>query len=225
MFSDFQQVFNFSLSLGDMLANIVVSFICGVIISLFYRWSYKGPGYSISFLNSIVVLSMITSVVIMVIGNNLARAFGLVGAMSIIRFRTAVKDTIDIVFIFFSLSIGMAAGVGLKVMALSSTMFIGLILLFLTNVNIMAPSRKEFLLQFFVNNEDNETESFYSKIISKFCKNVNLINVKTMGDGSRLELSYHVALRNEKKNGEFIRELNKINGVENISFFYDEEHF
>ena len=77
----------FSPSLTDIVGNILISLICSFIVSLIYRFTYKGPGYTESFVHSIVFLSVITSLVIMVIGNNLARAFGLVGALSIIRFR------------------------------------------------------------------------------------------------------------------------------------------
>ena len=101
MLDDFQNVLSVSLSIGEVFENLVVALICGVIISIFYRLTYRGPGISFSFINSLIILALITSVVIMVIGNNLARAFGLVGAMSIIRFRTAIKETQDIIFIFF----------------------------------------------------------------------------------------------------------------------------
>ena len=119
--------------LETFIINMIIALLCGLIISLFYKASYRGPHYSTSFVQALVVLSMVTSLVIMVIGNNLARAFGLVGAMSIIRFRTAVKDTQDIVFIFFSLAAGMAAGVGLKLPAFVGTIFIGSVLYFLSN--------------------------------------------------------------------------------------------
>jgi hypothetical protein len=88
-----------------------VALFAGLILTCLYRITYKGAGYTAGFVGSIILLTLITALVIMVIGNNLARAFGLVGAMSIIRFRTAVKDVMDIVFIFFALAVGMASGV------------------------------------------------------------------------------------------------------------------
>jgi len=121
---DFQGILNLSVTFSDVLANLMVSLVCGLIIAFFYKLTYKGAGYTNSFIVSLVVLSLITTVIIMVIGNNLARAFGLVGAMSIIRFRTAVKETLDIIFIFFSLAIGMAAGIGLPSIAIGGTLFI-----------------------------------------------------------------------------------------------------
>ncbi|MCD4664693.1 MAG: DUF4956 domain-containing protein, partial [Bacteroidales bacterium] len=128
MFNELQNINLFPTTGSTIIINILIALLCGLFIAWLYRKTYKGPGYSIGFLNSIVLLAMITSVVIMVIGNNLARAFGLVGTMSIIRFRTAIKDTQDIVYIFFGLAVGMAAGVGYYKIAIIGTLFIGFIL-------------------------------------------------------------------------------------------------
>lgn len=159
----------------------------------------------------------------MVIGNNLARAFGLVGAMSIIRFRTAVKDTLDIVFIFYSLAIGMATGVGLLSIAIAGTIFIGVVLLALSKFSALPSTREEYLLQFYFIDDSNDVP--YQKVIKKYCKNHKLINVKSLGSEEGLELSYYVQLRNKDKNNEFLRDLKNIVGIEHINLFFDEEHF
>jgi uncharacterized membrane protein YhiD involved in acid resistance len=159
----------------------------------------------------------------MVIGNNLARAFGLVGAMSIIRFRTAVKDTLDIVFIFYSLAIGMATGVGLLSIAFAGTIFIGSVILALSKYNAIPSSREEFLLQFYFTDDSNDAP--YQKVIKKYCKSYKLINVKSVGSEEGVELSYYVQLRDKDKNNEFLRDLKNIVGIEHINLFFDEEHF
>lgn len=134
---NFQSIDVFALSVSQIITNIGLSLLCSFFVTVVYRFSYKGPGYSESFVNSLIYLSTITTLVIMVIGNNLARAFGLVGALSIIRFRTAIKDTVDIVYIFLSLAIGMAAGVGYHKMAVIGTLTIGAVLyLFLSLIHI-----------------------------------------------------------------------------------------
>lgn len=225
MLNDFQNVFNLSISLGDVLLNLGFAFLCGMIISLFYKLSYRGAGYTVTFVNALVILGMITSVVIMVIGNNLARAFGLVGAMSIIRFRTAIKETMDIIFIFFSLAIGMAAGVGLHALALVGTFVIGLVLLTLSKSNIIVSAKEEFLLQFYYTQNGSSEDAPYLPIIKRFCKGYKLINVKSTGSGDGLELSYYINLRNTERNPEFIKELKAIAGVNHINLFFDEEHF
>jgi uncharacterized membrane protein YhiD involved in acid resistance len=225
MLDDFQNVLSVSVSIGEVFENLVVSLICGLLISLFYRLTYRGPGMSYSFINSLIVLALITSVVIMVIGNNLARAFGLVGAMSIIRFRTAIKETQDIIFIFFALSIGMASGVGLHALALASTVFIGLILYVLTKTNAVNPKKKDFLLQFSYRANGGYEEAPFLGVFQKFCKDSKLINTKAMMEVDSLELSYHVVLKDPKFITEFVNQLKNSKGVNNVNLFFDEESF
>ncbi|HEX7357557.1 MAG TPA: DUF4956 domain-containing protein [Ignavibacteriaceae bacterium] len=225
MLDDFQNVLSVSLSIGEVFENLIISLICGLLISLVYRLTYKGPGISYSFINSLIILSLITSVVIMVIGNNLARAFGLVGAMSIIRFRTAIKETQDIIFIFFSLAIGMASGVGLHALALSSTVFIGIILYVLTKTNAVNPVKKDFLLQFSFLASDGYEEAPFLILFQKYCKSSKLINTKALIENDSLELSYHIILKDAKFVTAFVNELKNSKGVSNVNLFFDEESF
>ena len=159
MFEQFQNIELFPITVLDVFTNLIVALVCGIIIALVYRFIYKGPSYSVTYVNSLVLLALVTSVVMLVIGNNLARAFGLVGAMSIIRFRTAVRDVQDIVFIFFSLAIGMASGVGLHVIALVGTITISIISIILVTFNFGAPRKREYLIQVtYVASPENENE-------------------------------------------------------------------
>jgi uncharacterized membrane protein YhiD involved in acid resistance len=225
MMQDLNSIFEFSLSFSEILQNVLVALICGLIISFFYRKTYQGPGYLNSFVNSLVVLSMITAIVIMIIGNNLARAFGLVGAMSIIRFRTAVKETQDIIFIFFSLAIGMSAGVGLHLLAITGTLFVGIVLMILSKSNILSPSQKDFLLQFsFSGNGDSDEKRFLS-VLEKYCKRVKLINVKSIGDGESSEYSYYIGFKSKVSSTEFLNELKTLKGLGQVNLFFDEEYF
>ncbi|GEM_PF-4624599 len=112
MFENLQNIELFPVSATEVVINISVALICSLLTGRLYRFVHKGPGYSVNFVHSLTMLTMITALVIMVVGSSLARAFGLVGTLSIIHFRTAIKDTHDIVYVFFSLSIGLAAGSG-----------------------------------------------------------------------------------------------------------------
>jgi len=224
MLDDFSNMLNVTITPLEMATNLIVSLIAGIIISFFYRKSYNGPGYQASFVNSLILLVIITSIVIMVIGNNLARAFGLVGAMSIIRFRTAVKETQDIIFIFFSLSIGMAAGVGLHLFAILSSIFIGTITLVLSKSKFSTPVKSDLLLQFTFNSNGKETKE-YNDLINTYCKKSKLINAKAVGLDDTLELSYYVGFKNKDKTTELVSKLKNVNGVKNVNLFYDEEYF
>jgi uncharacterized membrane protein YhiD involved in acid resistance len=234
MLQDFQNIFTTSITLGTVLQNLSVAVLCSLLISVFYKYSYKGPGYSASFVHSLIALSMITAIVIMVIGNNLARAFGLVGAMSIIRFRTAVKDTIDIVFIFFALGIGMAAGVGLYSVAFGGTIFIGLILLALSKTEFLIIRKEKFLLQFryqqqlapdldLEHKHEPELIPVYLPVIKKYCKKFTMINVKSIGREDELEISFYVSIKNKNQNPEFIKELSAQKEISSVNFYFDDE--
>ncbi len=225
MVQELNSIFEFSLSFSEVFQNILVALVCGIIISFFYRRTYQGPGYLNSFVNSLVVLSMITAIVIMIIGNNLARAFGLVGAMSIIRFRTAVKETLDIIFIFFALAIGMSAGVGLHLLAVTGTLFVGVVLLFLTKTNVLTPSQKDFLLQFSFSGNGSGDEKMFLGILSKYCKRIKLINVKSVGDGEASEYSYYIGFKSKVSSTEFLNELKTVKGLKQVNLFFDEEYF
>lgn len=222
MLREFSTLNLFPVSVFQIMINVIVALSCGLFIAYIYKKTYRGAGYSAAFSNSMIILTMITSIVIMVIGNNLARAFGLVGAMSIIRFRTAVKDTQDIVFIFFGLAIGMASGVGYHKMAIFGSLFIGLMIFLLTKSNFTSTKPNDYLLQFAFHPNGDESPP-YMPVLDKYCKKHNVINAKTIDDKEIMELAYYVRFKNKDKNPEFIRELNGAHGVKNISLFFDED--
>ncbi len=225
MFTDLQSSDLFPITVVQIFSNIAVALICGMFIAWLYRRTYKGPGYSTTFVNSLVLLSMITSLVILTIGSNLARAFGLVGAMSIIRFRTAIKDTQDIVYIFFALSIGMTAGVGYHKLAVIGTLSVGLMIYLFARSDALGPWKDEYLLQFSYKMVGDEPPGFLP-VFKKHCERHKVINTRSLGtDKQVLEVSYYVQLREKEKNGDFVRELHNVQGVSKINLYFDEEQF
>ncbi len=224
MEQDLYNVFQFPTTVEDVVSSILVAFICGVMIAIFYKITYRGAGYPQTFLYSLITLAMVTTIVIMVIGNNLARAFGLVGAMSIIRFRTAVKETQDIMFIFYALAIGMTCGVRLFDVAIVATLVIGLILVIISKTNIVFQRRTKYLLQFnYTFAKEDDQIPVYLSVLKKFCKSNRLINSKTLGDSDSIELSYYVEMRNSKQSNQFLRDLKRSDGVTHAHIFFEDE--
>jgi uncharacterized membrane protein YhiD involved in acid resistance len=224
MLEDFQGLFVPALSGGQIVSNLFVAFVCGITVSYCYRWSHKGTTFSASYVRSLVTLAMITAVVMMVIGNNLARAFGLVGAMSIIRFRTALKDTQDIVFVFFALAVGLAAGVGYRMLALGSTLLVGLTLFSLSRGNFGSIHRRDYVLQFtYTVVDEGEGRPGYLDVLNRNCKRHRLINIKTRNGGEALELAFYVDLKRASDDVTLTRQLGKTDGVENVSLYADED--
>ncbi len=210
------------LTASMVIVKLSVAFVCSLFIAWLYRKTYRGPGYSVAYTNMLILLGMTTAVMIMVIGNNLARAFGLVGALSVVRFRHAVKNTQDIVFVFLALAIGMAAGVGFYTIALVGTLFIGLIILLMSWTRFSAPRRDDYLLQFNYRSTGDKTPP-YLDVLRGHCRKLTPINVRTLGDSDLTEVSYYVRLKDKDKGEELVRDLNKTPGVQYVNLFFDEE--
>ena len=222
MLEEFQSIDLFPISVYTVLTNLAVSLACGIVIALVYRYIYKGPSYSATYVNSLVLLSLITTLVIMVIGNNLARAFGLVGAMSIIRFRTAVRDVQDIVYIFFALAVGMSSGVGLHVIAIAGTLVICLVSVVLVTFNFGAPGRAEYVLQV-IYPPSKSTESKISDILTRYCRGVRLANLKSQGEGENIEAFYHFSLRRKYKSTELVEEFSSLSDKIRFNLYFDQD--
>ncbi len=222
--TDLQTIFTFTITASDVFKNVLVAMLCGFMIALLYKHTYRGLNYSSSFTVSLILLTMITAIVIMVIGNNLARAFGMVGAMSIIRFRTAVKDAADIMFIFFALTIGLAAGVKLYSIAFLGTIMVGGTYLFVNSFSFSLSGKREFLLHITTIGGELLGNPF-GDLFNGYCKNHKLVNVKTIGEeiDQIMEYSYYVKLKNESKGSELVSGLKKINGVHQVNLFFDED--
>lgn len=216
------------LTLGDFVTNVLVACLCGLVHITFYRAAYRGPGYSASFLNSLVLLAMITAVVIMVIGDSLARAFGLVGAMSIIRFRTAVKEVMDIVHIFLALAIGMTAGVGLAAAAVMGTIVLGGIYLMLVRFNVLSSPRRQFIVQFTYQpqyGEQNGQEPPYLRVIRENSRQNALMNARSAGEAEEMEISYYIKPKNDDGVTGLLQALRSVRGIRSVTVFHDEEQF
>lgn len=125
-----------SLTGTQVLLNLTVAFICGVVIFLVYRYFNKSVVYSVRFNMLIVMVCVITSLIIITIGSNLVLTLGMVGALSIVRFRAAVKDPLDVGFLFWGVAAGLTSGAQLYAVALLGTGFIAIVYMLLTFIRI-----------------------------------------------------------------------------------------
>lgn len=177
----------------EMLINMVLSTALGLILSAVYKRTHKGLSYSQTFTQTIVFMTIIVTIVMMVIGSSLARAFALVGALSIIRFRTVVKDTKDISFIFGALALGMAAGTSNYILAVLSLIFICGLTILLNATNYGAIHKSEFILRFRFDRDFNSEP--YLNYIEQFARQSNLLHIEPSGDGTTNMLTFDITLR------------------------------
>ena len=207
----------------EIVRNCTLAFLLALFVAWVYQKTHRPLALSFTFVNTLVLLSMVMALVIMVIGNNIARAFGLVGAMSIIRFRTVVKDTRDTAFVFFSLGTGMAAGTGNVAIAIVGTLLIGLFIGVLHWTRHGAGSLRDFLLTFERSAATPEGEDVHLPVFERYLRSFRLANVRSRRLGEFVSLTYHVRLRDEEEAPYLVRDLSAREGIQRVVINRGEE--
>ena len=196
-----------SVSLLDMVLSMVLAFGVGMFIFFVYKKTYAGVMYSSSFGVTLVSLTMITTLVILAVTSNVVLSLGMVGALSIVRFRTAIKEPLDIAFLFWSIAVGIVLAAGFIPLAVFGSVVIGLILLVLAN---RKTHTDPYIIVLSCRDQDSENSAMdylKSKVQRCVCKS------KTVRAG-KIELNLEVRLQGEDTS--FINELSKIDGVDNV---------
>ncbi len=202
-------------TLSNILTVIGTSIVLGLAICLTYIKTHKKEGYVPSFTITLIMLPVIISIIILLVGNNVARAFSLAGAFSIIRFRSAPGDPKDISYIFFTLAVGLASGMGFIGYAVLFTIILCLVMIIIDVTKFASPKSKSLELKITVP-ENLNYEGVFEDILEKYTVNWNLARVRTRDFGSLFELSYRVSMKPEENTKKFIDELRCRNGNLNI---------
>jgi hypothetical protein len=204
-----------SISLSDSILTILVSFILGALISLTYMKTSNKSGYSENFSLTLIIIPTVIAIIVLLIGSNVARAFSLAGAFSIIKFRSAPGDPKDISYVLFTMAAGLACGVGAFEYGILFTVFLCLLMFVLNLFNFGARKTSQKLLKITIP-EDLDYEGVFDDIFSEFTKGHELIKVKTTDLGSLFQLVYTVVLDDKISQKEFIDALRCRNGNLNI---------
>ena len=205
-----------SFTLTNTLIIITSSILLGIVISLAYLKTHKKDGYIPSFIISLIMLPTIISIIILLVGNNVARAFSLAGAFSIIRFRSTPGDTKDMSYIFFTLAVGLASGMGYVGYAVIFTIILCTVMIILDSLNFAMPKSKAMVLKITVP-EDLNFEGVFDEILNTNTTSWNMVKVRTRDFGALYELNYSIHLKNDVNQKKFIDSLRVRNGNLNIS--------
>ena len=193
-----------SVSLLDMAIAMILAFAIGMFIFLIYKKTYQGVMYSSSFGVTLVALTLVTTLVILAVTSNVVLSLGMVGALSIVRFRAAIKEPLDIAFLFWSIAVGIVLAAGMIPLAVFGSVIIGLFLLVFVN-------RKSHLMPYIIviNCTGHEAEN---KAFDYIKGRVDRIVVKSKSaQKGNLEINYEVRLKED--NTDFVNELADIEGV------------
>ena len=159
-----------SFTLANTLIVIISAIFLGLLISLVYIRTTKKVGYSPSFTVTLIMLPVIISIIILLVGNNVARAFSLAGAFSLIRFRSAPGEPKDIAYVFFTLAVGLCCGMGYIGYAVIFTVILCLVMLILNTINFAVPKTKSMNLKIIVP-EDLNYEGIFDEVLNKYTTN------------------------------------------------------
>jgi len=195
-------VTNFSMI--DMVIAMVLAFIVGLFIYYVYKKTFSGVMYSSGFGVSLIAMAVVTTMIIIAISSNIILSLGMVGALSIVRFRSAVKEPMDIAYLFWAISVGIVVGAGLIPLAVFGSLFIGAILMVFSS---RKPTDQPYILV--IDFEGEETEKAVMDIIKSSVKK-HVLRSKTLS-GTGTELTVEVRLPDSE--GIFLNRILETSGV------------
>lgn len=214
-------IFNFQdlsgeFSVLDIVIVMTLSFVLSAFIGWIYKITHRGTSYTQSFVFTLVINGMVVALVMMIVGSNIARAFSLVGALSIIRFRNAVKETRDVGFIFFTMAIGMAVGTKFYLLAAAGAVVISLMIVIMMRFDWFARDMASQILRIQVPSS-LPFDALFDKPFVKYTHTSELISVDTIQNGAMTELTYSIGLRKSNRVNDFLSELRGLNGGNKIT--------
>lgn len=203
-----------SFSLTDSLIGLLVAFLVGLFIYAVYKKTFSGVIYSHSFNISLMIMTMATALIIMGISSNVLLSLGMVGALSIVRFRTPIKDPMDLVYLFWAIVSGILCGAGFIPLVIIGSILIGLVLiLFVNKITIENP----YLLV--VKYDDASVEASMEHVIKEKSKKY-ILKSKSVMPGDDLEATYEIRVK--ENDSHFINELTSIQGIRSaVMLSYD----
>lgn len=203
-------------SMWDVVLALALSFLLALIVAKVYKETHRGISYSQSFVHTVVLMAVVVAIIMLVIGSNIARAFSLVGALSIIRFRNAVKESRDVGFVFFAMAIGMACGTRFYGMAVFATFVISGFILLMYKMNLFAKEIRERILMVQVP-EDFPYDAAFDDVFRKYFSDTNLISMETVIKGELIELIYSVTMKSRFRSQDFLKEMKSINNEHKVT--------
>ena len=203
------------ISVLTILIVMFVSFILGSLLCVLCIFTHRKTGYDRSFCITLMILPILVSVIIMLVSNDLARAFSLAGLFTLVRFRTQISDTKDIAYILTTVAIGLSCGLGFLTYAIIITLFISVILFFMNILRLDQEKETHAKLKILIPESLNYTNAF-DDVFDKYLITFQLEKVKTTDFGTMFELIYIINFKKNIDQKEFIDQLRVKNGNLNI---------
>lgn len=199
----------------------ILSFILGTVLALSYVKTFRGLSYSLNFLQGLVLMPIVIAIAMQAIGDNVARGIGMIGALSLLRFRTNVKDPRDMFFIFAALTIGLASGVHAYGTAILGTICFVIALFILRGTTFASGPQFDGLLRLNLSRL-SEDQKNVEALLTGTCKHFALATIRELAQGDRLDYSYQIRLKPQTSSAELVEALGKIPSVRGLNFMNQE---
>lgn len=205
----------------SVIYTTLLAFILSMLIALTYERTYRGLSYSRNYVQALILSAIVAAMIMQAIGDSLGRGLGMIGALSIIRFRTVFKDPKDIIFMFASLAAGISCGVFGYSIAVAGTVAFCIVAFFLYLTPFGQERYYDGMLRF--NMETNADNTIIiEKILKSYCKNFALITLRELAQGNRLDYAYHVKLKKANAKSEFINKLTELSTLNDVHLLLQE---
>lgn len=204
-------------TLITMAYTLLLAFVCSTAIGFTYEHTFLGLSYSRNFVQALVLSSVVAATVMQAIGDNVGRGLGMLGALSIVRFRTSFKDPRDIMFLFAALGAGIGCGVFAWGIAAGGTFAFCLIAFILSRSGLGTKNFFDGMLRFAMPNDSAAREKL-EKVMRANIKTFVLITMREVDGGERIDVAYQVRLRRNRPANEVLKELTSVPGISDIHF-------
>jgi len=210
-------------SVESTLLSLLLSFVLGQLIAWVYTWTHSGLSYARTFTQSLVLITMVVALVLHIIGNSIITAFGLLGALAIIRFRNVLKDTRDTAFVLLSLVVGMAVGAQRYDVAIVGALTLLLVTGYLHTTRFGSRGHYDGHLTCWLA-LDGEADAGYASVLERFCRRVREVSIRRSGgDTESAEYTYQIRLRDRSRHAEFVAALRGLSPVDDVALVLRDE--
>lgn len=207
--------------------SLMMSFVLAKGIAFAYEVTYDGLSYNRSFVQSLVLAGLVACILMMAIGDNLARGLGILGTMALVRFRTNVRESRDLIFMFAALAVGVAAGVRAYAVAVAGTVAFGLASGWVSWSPFARRVRFDGLLRFWLPRGEESDESPAARVrrvLDSHCRRFTLVALRDVAQGETLEYAYQVALRRPDRGDSLVEDLGAVDGLTGLSLLLQDAH-
>ena len=211
-----------AVSLEGLLLALLLAFVLGVLLARTYSWTHEGLSYSRSFTQSLVIMSVVITVLMAVIGDSIVTAFGLLGALALVRFRNVLKDTRDTVFVLMAIVIGVSVGTQRFVTGIIGTAAMLALVWYLESVSFGAIDRFHGYLTVRLAARP-ATYTGSEAVLTRYCLRYRQVSKRQSDQDESAEVVYQVGLRDRNRVGDLVAELRKVDGVSHATALVRDE--